>query len=121
MALAAAPFAISSMTSGQMVENIKMLTSKSQALQAPSQSITIINGPLIVVGLGPFPVRPLLSGELVFSTLTENQQIIRGFVEIVSIATASIAMMDGSPRIGDPAEVKAIADAFREVVLCSSL
>lgn len=43
-------------TPAQMVTNIQLLTSKSQALQAPAQSISIINGPLIVVGLGPFPV-----------------------------------------------------------------
>lgn len=40
----------------QVVENINLLTQKSQALQAPAQSISIVNGPLIVVGLGPFPV-----------------------------------------------------------------
>lgn len=72
MALAAAPFAISALSSAQIVDNIRMLTAKSQALQAPAQSITIVNGPLILVGLGPFPVRPLLSGEFVSSPLTEN-------------------------------------------------
>ena len=43
-------------TPSQVVANIKMITQKSQALQAPAQSITLVNGPLIVVGLGPFPV-----------------------------------------------------------------
>jgi hypothetical protein len=43
-------------TPAQVVTNIQMLTRKSQALQQPAQSISLINGPLIVIGLGPFPV-----------------------------------------------------------------
>ncbi len=43
-------------TPAQVVDNIRMLTQKSQALQAPAQSINIINGPLILIGQGPFPV-----------------------------------------------------------------
>lgn len=49
-------------TPAQVVQNIQTLTEKSRNLQAPAQSINIINGPLLVVGLGPFPVsRYLLS------------------------------------------------------------
>lgn len=44
------------LTASDMVTNIKTLTSKSQALQAPAGAVNIINGPLIVIGLGPFPV-----------------------------------------------------------------
>lgn len=43
------------LTPAQVVNNIKMLTQKSQALQGPANSITIVNGPLIVIGQGPFP------------------------------------------------------------------
>jgi hypothetical protein len=46
-------------TPAQVVSNIKMITQKSQALQAPAQSITVINGPLIIIGQGPFPVRSI--------------------------------------------------------------
>lgn len=42
-----------------IISNIQTLTAKSQALQAPAQSITIINGPLILIGQGPLPVSPL--------------------------------------------------------------
>lgn len=35
---------------------INTLTQKSQALQPVAASITIVNGPLIIAGLGPFPV-----------------------------------------------------------------
>ncbi|KAJ0269789.1 hypothetical protein CBS470a_013667, partial [Colletotrichum nupharicola] len=42
-------------TPSQVVSNINMLTQKSQALRAPAESITIVNGPLIVAGQGPFP------------------------------------------------------------------
>lgn len=44
-------------TPAQVVDNIGMLTQKSQALQGPAQSISIVNGPLLVIGQGPFPVR----------------------------------------------------------------
>jgi len=47
---------VSALTAQEIVSNINALTTKSQNLQAPAQSINIINGPLIVVGLGPFPV-----------------------------------------------------------------
>jgi hypothetical protein len=47
---------IAQITPAQVVSNIQLITAKSQAIQAPAQSITIINGPLIVIGLGPFPV-----------------------------------------------------------------
>lgn len=55
VALLAVP-ALAAITPAQMVENIKTLTVKSQALQGPAQSITIINTPLIIIGQGPFPV-----------------------------------------------------------------
>jgi hypothetical protein len=37
----------------QIVSNIQLITQKSQALQAPAQSITIVNGPLIIIGTYP--------------------------------------------------------------------
>ncbi|CAN9101752.1 hypothetical protein CUC08_Gglean008568 [Alternaria sp. MG1] len=82
----------------QVVSNIRTLTQKSQALQAPAQSITIINGPLIVIGQGPFP------------------QIITGFTDIVSTATTAIAQMQGMPPVPAGADSDAIFDAFREFV-----
>jgi hypothetical protein len=85
------------LTPAQIVSNIQMLTSKSQALQAPAQSITIINGPLIVIGQGPFP------------------QIIRGFADIVSTASTAITQMQGTPPVPAGADADAIFDAFREV------
>ncbi|KAK1961676.1 UVI-1 [Colletotrichum sublineola] len=85
-------------TAAQMVDNIKMITQKSQALQAPAQSITVLNGPLIAVGLGPFP------------------QIIAGFTDIVSTATTAIAQMQGSAPVPAGNDAKAIFEAFREFV-----
>ena len=91
-----APIA-AAITPAQVVDNIKMVTQKSQALQAPAQSITIINGPLIVVGLGPFP------------------PIIAGFTDIVSTVTTAIAQMQGNPKVPAGPQSDAIYDAFREV------
>jgi hypothetical protein len=95
MALAAPISA--ALTASQMADNIKMITAKSQALQAPAQSITIINGPLIVIGQGPFP------------------QIIAGFADIVSTATTAIAQMQGSKPVTATADATLIFDSFREV------
>jgi NAD(P)-dependent dehydrogenase (short-subunit alcohol dehydrogenase family) len=84
-------------TAQQAVENIKTLTTKSQALQGPAQSITIINAPLIIIGQGPFP------------------PIITGFTDIVSTAITAIDQMDGTQPFA-AADVTAVADAFREFV-----
>jgi len=97
-ALALVSTTFAAVTPAQAVDNINALTAKSQALQAPAQSITIINGPLIVIGLGPFP------------------QIISGFADIVSTATSSIAAMQGSPDVTSATDATNIANAFREFV-----
>ncbi|PVH68622.1 hypothetical protein DL98DRAFT_522641 [Cadophora sp. DSE1049] len=82
----------------QVVNNIEMLTQKSQALQGPAQSINIINGPLIIIGQGPFP------------------QIILGFTDIVSTTTAALSQMNGMTPVPAGAQSDAIFDAFREFV-----
>jgi hypothetical protein len=101
-AMAAVP-ALAALSPAQVVSNIKMLTQKSQALQAPAQSITIINGPLIIIGQGPFP------------------QLIVGFTDIVSTVTTSIAQMQGSAPVTKAADATAIYDAFREVCKLSDI
>jgi hypothetical protein len=97
-AMAMAVPVVAQLTPAQVVSNINMITQKSQALQAPAQSITIINGPLIIIGQGPFP------------------QIITGFVDIVSTATTAIAQMQGMAPVpaGQPSDD--IFNAFREVI-----
>ncbi|KAH7319089.1 hypothetical protein BKA65DRAFT_569262 [Rhexocercosporidium sp. MPI-PUGE-AT-0058] len=85
-------------TPAQVVTNIQMLTRKSQALQQPAQSISLINGPLIVIGLGPFP------------------KIILGFTDIVTTTTTALAQMNGMDPVPAGAQSDAIFDAFREFV-----
>ncbi|USP79085.1 uncharacterized protein yc1106_06359 [Curvularia clavata] len=97
-ALALATPIAAALTPAQVADNIKTLTSKSAALQAPAQSITIINGPLIVIGQGPFP------------------QIIAGFTDIVSTATVAISQMEGSSPVPAGADADLIFEAFREFV-----
>ncbi|EMD59780.1 hypothetical protein COCSADRAFT_30546 [Bipolaris sorokiniana ND90Pr] len=97
-ALALAAPISAALTPAQIVDNIKMLTTKSQALQGPAQSITIINGPLIVIGQGPFP------------------QIIAGFTDIVTTTTTAISQMQGTQPVKAGADADAIFDAFREFV-----
>lgn len=85
-------------TPAQVVDNIKMLTQKSQALQGPAQSITIISGPLILIGQGPFP------------------QIIVGFTDIVTTTTTALTQMQGMAAVPAGPQSDAIFDAFREFV-----
>jgi hypothetical protein len=84
-------------TPAQVVSNIRMITQKSIALQAPAQSITIVNGPLIIIGQGPFP------------------KLITGFVDIVSTATTAISQMQGEAPVAAGADADKIYEAFREV------
>ncbi|KAF1933716.1 UVI-1h [Didymella exigua CBS 183.55] len=96
-AMALAVPVIAQTTPAQVVTNIDLITQKSQALQAPAQSINLINGPLILIGQGPFP------------------QIITGFADIVSTATTALSQIRGMPPVPAGDESNAIFDAFREV------
>ncbi|KAK6345964.1 hypothetical protein TWF730_010302 [Orbilia blumenaviensis] len=97
LALLAVP-SIAALTPTQMIDNINVLIAKSQALQEPAQSITILNGPLIVIGQGPFP------------------QIISGFTDIIQTTTTAIAQMQGTEKVTVEDDRQAIAKAFREFV-----
>ncbi|KAK4460561.1 hypothetical protein QBC42DRAFT_205529 [Cladorrhinum samala] len=90
--------ALAAITPEEMVTNINRLTEKSKALQAPAQSISLLNAPLIIIGQGPFP------------------QLITGFTDIVSTATGAIAAMKDTAAITDVAPATAVANAFREFV-----
>ncbi|KAI4648077.1 hypothetical protein J4E93_004488 [Alternaria ventricosa] len=85
-------------TPAEVVTNIKSITQKSQALQSPAQSISVVNGPLVLIGQGPFP------------------KIILGFSDIVTTATTAIAQMQGMPREPAGASTDAVFEAFREFV-----
>ncbi|KAJ3032092.1 hypothetical protein HK097_005378 [Rhizophlyctis rosea] len=93
------------LTPAQIVQNIETLTSKSQALQAPAQTISILNGPLIIIGQGPFPVYNCLF-----------LRIIAGFTDIIQTATTAIAAMKGSAPVPAGPDASLIFEAFREFV-----
>ncbi|GAQ89826.1 hypothetical protein KFL_005660100 [Klebsormidium nitens] len=95
--LLCAPTTFASVTPQQLVANIQSITVKGQALQNPAQSISLINGPLIVVGLGPYPI------------------IINGFNDIVATLTHILAGAQGTKSFSD-SDAKPVADAFRELV-----
>ncbi|KAI1129343.1 hypothetical protein F5Y10DRAFT_238398 [Nemania abortiva] len=109
--IALASTAMAAATPQQIADGIKSITQKSQALQGPAQSITILNAPLIVIGQGPFP------------------QIIAGFTDIVSTATVLASQLPGTAPIQKRAEKEhardisargadadLVFDAFREFV-----
>ncbi|KAE8823053.1 hypothetical protein PTNB73_10370 [Pyrenophora teres f. teres] len=78
-ALALATPITAAITPAEVVVNIQSITSVSLKLQVPAQKISIVNGPLILIGQGPFP------------------ELIVGFADIVSKATLAIAGMQGMP------------------------
>ncbi|KAI0968509.1 hypothetical protein F4678DRAFT_443181 [Xylaria arbuscula] len=73
--------AIASLTPQQISDGINLITQKSQALEAPAQSITLANGALIIIGQGPFV------------------EIIAGFADIVSTANTLIDELPGTAPI----------------------
>ncbi|GKT46347.1 uncharacterized protein ColSpa_06528 [Colletotrichum spaethianum] len=89
---------LSAATPAEVVQNIRTLTQKSQALQAPAQSINIVSGPLILIGQGPFP------------------PIIAGFTDIVVTTTTAIASMQGMSPVPAGSPSDDIFNAFREFV-----
>ncbi|KAI1177988.1 hypothetical protein F4777DRAFT_156829 [Nemania sp. FL0916] len=79
--VALAASASAALTAQQISDGIKSITTKSQQLQGPAQSITIVNAALIVIGQGPFPT------------------LIAGFTDIVSTATTLASQLDGTAPI----------------------
>ncbi|KAJ2994016.1 hypothetical protein NUW58_g1662 [Xylaria curta] len=90
--------AMAALTPVQIADGLKRVTDLSQNLQAPAQSITILNAPLIVIGQGPFP------------------RIIAGFTEIVATATVTVSQADGTPKITNEADAALVFNAFRAFV-----
>jgi hypothetical protein len=84
-------------TPTQVVSTIKQLTQKAHALQKPAQSISLVNGPLIVIGQGPFP------------------QIQAGLADMVSVANAFIPGMQNMPPVATDSDAGTIFDAYSEV------
>ena len=81
-AVALAIPALAALTPAQIVSNIEMITQKSMALQAPANTITLVNAPLLLIGQGPLP------------------KIIAGFSDIVSELAAKFnceGTVSGSP------------------------
>ncbi|EXF80122.1 UVI-1h [Colletotrichum fioriniae PJ7] len=114
-------------TPAQVVQNINMVTKKSNDLIAPAQKINVVSGPLLIVGLGPFPVSRASSVAAPWGLETMVQvleltrssppkQIITGFVDIVSTVTTALAQMKGMPPVPAGAQSDAIFEAFREFV-----
>lgn len=115
VALIAAPV-MAALTPGQLADGIKILTTKSQALQAPAQSITLLNAPLIVIGQGPFPVcRPAYTFSGSSQLINLTQPIIAGFTDIVTAANVIISQLDGMPPVAAGPDSDLIFDSFRAV------
>jgi hypothetical protein len=83
-------------TPTEIAATIKELTKRSQALQAPAQSINLVNGLLITVNQGPF------------------SQICKGLQEIVSTTIADVSRMNGMEPVAAGSDAYTIFDAYRE-------
>ncbi|KAG7051387.1 UVI-1 protein [Colletotrichum scovillei] len=107
-------------TPAQVVQNIDMVTKKSNDLIAPAQKIDLVSGPLLIIGLGPSPPsiaaqesRQDSEADVIFPL---PQKIITGFVDIVSTVTTAMAQMQGMPPVPAGPQSDAIFEAFREFV-----
>ncbi|KAH6617189.1 hypothetical protein F5144DRAFT_660081 [Chaetomium tenue] len=88
--------AVAQMKATVVVENIQVLTVKSQKLIQPAKELTLVNALLLIIGQGPWP------------------KVILGLGDIVATATLDVSAMSAGPKakyIG--VEATAIADAFR--------
>ncbi|KAH7084176.1 hypothetical protein FB567DRAFT_603944 [Paraphoma chrysanthemicola] len=90
----AAPIAAQS-TPAQTISTLNTLTSKTQALQPIANSISAVNGVLLVIGQGPFP------------------PIIQGLQEISSIAANAVNQQNGAPQTPAGADADAVFNAYR--------
>ncbi|KAK3389108.1 UVI-1 protein [Sordaria brevicollis] len=72
------------------------LSRKAQALQSPAQQISILNGPLIIVGQGPFPA------------------IIQGFTEIINAADAFANKYGEGETVFDEAGCSDITTSYKQ-------
>ncbi|CAK1356345.1 hypothetical protein CB0940_00037 [Cercospora beticola] len=86
----------SDISAANIVEAIKSLTAKTQELGAPANTITATNGPLLVIGEGPYPV------------------VIKGFVDIVNQATLLSGQLFGAKPITAGGDADSISDAWKE-------
>jgi len=96
-ALALASGIAAQATPAQLLVDIKTLTLMTQALQPEADKISLLNGPLIIIGQGPFP------------------NLIRGFTDIVTTGTTSLATQRGSAPIPAGADAEAISEAWTRV------
>ncbi|TGJ78445.1 hypothetical protein E0Z10_g10309 [Xylaria hypoxylon] len=90
--------AMAALSPQQIATGLKTVTDQSLKLQAPAQSISIVNAPLIIIGQGPFPT------------------IIAGFTQIVTTVTATLSQLDGTGPVTNPADADIIFNAFRGFV-----
>ncbi|TLS27413.1 hypothetical protein PpBr36_04183 [Pyricularia pennisetigena] len=87
---------MSQATPAQVVTNIQTLTTKSQALQGPAQSINLSNAVQLLLGQGPMT------------------QVITGLTDIISTATVFQAQMQ-SIAAPTETEIGNIVNAFRDL------
>lgn len=76
------------LTPAQTQDELRRVTGKFNALLPLSQSITIINGPLVIIGQGPFP------------------PIIASFTDILTTVTTLLAQHQGTEPSKDEEESK---------------
>ncbi|KAH7071891.1 hypothetical protein BKA63DRAFT_59355 [Paraphoma chrysanthemicola] len=94
-ALALAAPIVAQSTPAQIISTLNTLTSKTQALQPIANTISAVNGVLLVIGQGPYP------------------PIIQGLQEIITIATAEINQQSGTPPTPAGADADAVFNAYR--------
>ena len=110
-ALAVTSVAVAAVTPQEAADGLRLLTQKAQDLQAPGQSITIVNTPLVVIGQGPFPVSVIVGTDShSWRAANKAQVIITGIADQTKTAHAL--------NFGEitPAGDELVFNAYREVM-----
>jgi len=94
-AIALLSSAAAALSATDVVNDLAALTSKTLLLQAPASSINILNGPLYILGIGPFPT------------------IVTGLTDIEKTGGLDAISMLNVPALTDPTDESNIYYAYR--------
>jgi len=96
LALFAAVPSLAALSVPETLVGLRNLTAQTKELQASAKDVSIINGILLILDLGPLP------------------KVIYGFANIVTSANDLVNRLDGSTPVAVDADATTVSDAFKE-------
>ncbi|CAI4220072.1 unnamed protein product [Parascedosporium putredinis] len=94
----------------ELVDRIKSLADKTEALAKPAEAVTLADLSSFATGKGPSHVAFLkVSSD---ADISSSKELVGGFIEIVSIAANTIPELSGAAKISSDAGIDAVTAAF---------